>query len=90
MDDFDDYLESLASPPVKATTAISASANDGNDAKKAVTCTTGNSVYDLDFLNDSPMAASSAAESTSTAATSVSIVFVFLFLSSLALFFSSS
>ena len=46
--DFDDFLNSVASPPAKATTETSRGQETTTPEKLE------NSNYDLDFLNDSP------------------------------------
>ena len=51
-DDFDDFLNSVASPPGKATTVGATETSRGQET--TTTEKLENSNYDLDFLNDSP------------------------------------
>ena len=75
MDDFDDFLNSVASPPVKTAATASKTVptikdermNDATQINSLSSSTYDNSNYDLDFLNDSPIAAiSSTATTTNT------------------------
>ena len=82
MDDFDDFLNSVASPPAKLTTEITASTSDGDGAAKSVTSTYDNSNYDLDFLNDSPVVSPSATTTATVTATSSTVRVSILLISS--------
>ena len=50
--DFDDFLNSVASPPAKATTVGATETSRGQETTTPEKLE--NSNYDLDFLNDSP------------------------------------
>ena len=89
MDDFDDFLNSVASPPAKLTSEITASTSDGNGVAKSVTSTYDNSNYDLDFLNDSPVVSPSANATATVTATSSTVRVCILLISSFLLNLSS-